>query len=109
MMLTEVLATAPSRIALATASSELRRTLDWPASIPKVLQAIREQEVRWRYRLSCACALAQEHAKARSKLQEIKVRFARPAADRKAEREERLERLEKLKQLLKAGAAKHGA
>ena len=104
MMLNEVMAAEPSVITLTMACSKLRRTLQWPPSIADVLKAIREEEACWKYRLRCACALAHDHAEALSKLLERRAWLARPAAEKKAEREERLARLQRLKQLLIAGA-----
>ena len=54
MLLNEVAAAGPSVIALAATCSALRRTLRWPPSIADVLNDLREQEMRWRYRLRCA-------------------------------------------------------
>jgi hypothetical protein len=104
MMLTEVLATEPTRISLVATCSELRRTLRWPPSIPEVLLAIREQELRWRHRLWCAKTLGQDYAEALSKLLERRSWLAKPPGEKKAEREERLARLEKLKKILNAGS-----
>src|SRR5205823_867926 len=79
------------------ACSELRRTLRWPPAIPEMLGAIREQELRWQYRLRCAFALPHDYAEALSKLLERRASLARPPAEKKAEREDRLARLENLK------------
>jgi hypothetical protein len=108
MMLTEVLAAEPSRIALTMASSELRRTLQWPPSIAEILKAIREQELRWQYQLRCLSGIVPDHAQTLSKLLERRAWLARPATEKQAEREERLERLQSLKQLLRAGANLNG-
>jgi hypothetical protein len=108
MMLNEVLAAEPSVIALTMACSELRRTLQWPPSISGVLKAIREQEMRWRYRLRCASVVANDHAEALSKLLERRAWLARPAAEKEAERKECLARMESLKQLLRSGLPSAG-
>jgi len=105
MMLNEVLAAEPSVIALTMGCSELRRTLRWPPSIADVLVAIREQQMRWQYRLGCASVIADDHAEALSKLRERRAWLVRPAAEKEAEREERLARMECLKQLLRARAS----
>jgi ABC-type Fe3+-citrate transport system substrate-binding protein len=106
MMLNEVLAAEPSVIALTMACSELRRTLQWPPSIADVLKAIREQEMRWQYRLRCASAIVDDHAEALSKLLERRAWLARPDAEKEAERKEHLARMESLRQLLRGVVAK---
>jgi hypothetical protein len=100
MMLHEVLAAEPSVIALIVACSEMRRTLQWPPSIPDVLKAIREQEVCWRYRLGCASATSEAHMEALSKLTNERAWLARPDEEKMAERNERLGRMEGLKRRL---------
>jgi hypothetical protein len=109
MMLNEVAAAEPSVIALTMACSKLRRTLQWPPSIPDVLKAIQEQEISWHYRLCCASAIAHDYAEALSKLLDRRAWLSRPATEKEAEREERLARFESLKQLLRTGAVKHHA
>jgi ABC-type Fe3+-citrate transport system substrate-binding protein len=99
MMFNEVLAAEPSVIALTMTCSELRRTLEWPPSIPRVLKAIREQEMRWRHSLHCASEQLNAHAKALSKLLERRASLARPNEEKEAERKERLARMENLKML----------
>jgi hypothetical protein len=108
MMLNEVVAAAPSVIAITMACSELRRTLQWPPSVPDVLKAIREQEMRWRYQLRCASRVDGDHAAALSKLLERRAWLARPDAEKAAERRERLARLASLGQLRTFGPPKEG-
>jgi hypothetical protein len=108
MMLNEVTAAEPSVIALTMACSELRRTLQWPPPIPDVLKAIRQEELRWRYRLRCASVIVNDHAQALSKLRKTRVWLARPDAEKAAERKERLVRLESLKQRLRGGEKPKG-
>jgi ABC-type Fe3+-citrate transport system substrate-binding protein len=105
MMLNEVLAAEPSVIALTMACSKLRRTLQWPPSIADVLKAIREQEACWQYRLRCVSAIANDHARALSKLVERRAWLARTDEERAAERQYRRDTLRRLKQRFSAAAA----
>jgi len=105
MMFNEVVAAGPSVIAVAMACSELRRTLQWPPSIADVLKAIREQEMRWQYRLRCASAIANDYAEALSKLLERIAWLARTDEERAAERQYRRDTLRRLKQQISTAAA----
>jgi hypothetical protein len=105
MMFNEVTAAEPSAIALTMACSKLRRTLRWPPSIPDVLKAIQEQEMRWQYRLCCASAIANDYAEALSKLLERRAWLARTDEERAAERQYRRDALRRLKQQISAAAA----
>lgn len=103
MLLLEAIAARPSLIALTAACTELRRTRQWPPSTPDVLKAIRDQEMRWRNRLSCASEIVELHERAVQELLKRRGWFARSEQEKKAERKERLARLAALNQLLKAG------
>jgi hypothetical protein len=60
------------------------------------LKAIREEEMRWQYRLRCVSVILDDHAQSLSKLLERRAWLARPDAEKEAERKERLTRLESL-------------
>jgi hypothetical protein len=96
IMLREVIAIRPSVLALAAACNKLRRTCRWQPPIADVLQAIREEEALWRYRLRCVSEVSHEHAQALEKLEKARAWLARPDEQKKAERQERLDRLERL-------------
>jgi hypothetical protein len=106
MMLREVTAAGPSVIALTMACSELRRTLEWPPSIPVVIKAIRDQEAEWQYRLHCASIILKEHSQALSTQMERRAWLARPQAEKEAERKQQLQRLQSLKRALQDKAVK---
>jgi hypothetical protein len=95
----------PKPIALIMACSELRSILQWPPPIADVLKAIREQEMRWRYRLHCVSAIVNDYAETLSKLVERKAWLARPEEERAAEREYRRDTLSRLTQRLRASSA----
>src|SRR5262245_2445271 len=101
MLLIEVAAAAPSLLALIAACAQLRRTRQWPPSASDVLAAIRDEEVRWRQRLSCGSEMVEAHAKALKQLLAKRAWLARSDEETEAQRKDRLQRLQGLKRLLR--------
>lgn len=104
-MYADVAAARPSVISLASACWKLRHTRQKRAEIADVLQAIRDEEARWQYRLRCVVEVGHEHAQALAKLRERRAWLARPDEERNAERQKRLDTLRHLKQKIRAAAA----